>query len=104
LLHDLTLLAQDDLISFETRTGGQDACGGHARGAPPTWVVVLKRGGLEHLLELDKSWIRRAYEKNPPAWWTVALTFVSTAVAVLALLKSYGLIDLLRAFRGQIAK
>ena len=54
--------------------------------------MVLKSGGLEHLLELGKSWIRRAYDKNPPAWWMVALTLVATAVAVIALLKSYGVI------------
>ena len=92
LLHDLKLLAGYSRIGFEKATGARDSSGGSSEGAPATWLVVLTTQGLEHLLESEKTWLQRAYEKNPPAWWMVGLTLVSTAIAAIALLKSYGVI------------
>ena len=78
LLHDLQLLAEYGRIDFDIDTGPHDDYGTFAEGDPATWIVLLQTGGLEHLLEAEKSWIRRAYEKDPPAWWMVALTLAAT--------------------------
>ena len=86
LLHDLRLLAEYGWLGFNTATGARERSGFINEGAPATWGVFLKTEGLEHLVQLEKSWIRRAYEKNQPAWWMVVLTLVSIAVTIIVLL------------------
>ena len=90
LLHDLNLLKEHGWIRFAKDTGPRDSYGGVSDGAPITWLVALEAAGLKYLEELEKTPIRRAYEKNPTAWWMVILMLMSTAAAIAALLKSYG--------------
>jgi hypothetical protein len=58
------------------------------------WRAYLTEEGLQELAELEKSWLRRVFEKNPPHWCQVALTALSAGLALLAFLQSIGWVDL----------
>ena len=90
LYGDIALLeGRHKWITYEMAGGGSDGRGGYAPGPFAQWQLTLTAAGLEALVEIEKSPIRRAYDKSPPAWWQVALTAIAVGVSIWALFRAY---------------
>ena len=91
LFRDLECLAYDKKwIRYADSFGGRsDGYGSYLRGPVEEWQVNLTAAGFAALAEIEKSPIRRAYEKNPPAWWQVTLTAIAVGVSIYALARTY---------------
>ena len=90
LLEDLGFLKRRGWISYQTQTSGQDSFGSPQRSDPGTWKVALTDEGLYKARELEKPRWKRAYDKNPAAWWQVALTAIAVGISIYALARTYG--------------
>jgi len=88
-LHDdLTLLAKNGRIEFTSQTGPSNGFGEPEDGDVRSWLVSLTSEGLSTLAELEKSSLRRGYERSPAAWWLVLCTLLSVIIAAIALWQS----------------